>query len=107
MPARTASTATAALSENVPENVTELRRLEGARLDRLQAAVWPKALSGDPAAVRAVVRLMERRARLLGLDAPVQVEFVDEKVEQQLAEFRLALAADADVLQLIPPAAGD
>lgn len=95
---------TAALAENVSHNVGELRRLEGERLDALQAALWPAAMTGDAAAVRAVLRVMERRARLLGLDAPVQVAQVDERVEQQLAELRTALSADADVLQLVPPA---
>jgi hypothetical protein len=48
----------------------QLRELELARLDVLQAAVWPKAVTGGLKAVDAVLAIMKRRARLLGLDAP-------------------------------------
>lgn len=54
--------------------VDELRALEGARLDLLQKAVWPLAMAGDLAAVRECVRIIDRRARLLGLDAPTLVD---------------------------------
>lgn len=52
---------------HAPE-VTELRKLEGERLDELQLAIYSKALRGDIKAVQEVRRLMERRARLYGLD---------------------------------------
>lgn len=52
----------------------DLRLVESARLDRLQAAVWAQALHGDVKAVDAVLRVMERRARLLGLDAPAKID---------------------------------
>ena len=51
----------------------EARQVEIDRLDRLQRAVWVKALEGDIQAVNAVLKLMERRSRLLGLDAPTRV----------------------------------
>ena len=56
-----------ALTERVTEGVDSLRRLELARLDILQAAVWGKALAGDSAAVNTVLRIIAQRARLLGL----------------------------------------
>lgn len=46
----------------------ELRVLEAARLDDLQAGVWQQARMGNLKAVQTVLRIMERRARLLGLD---------------------------------------
>jgi hypothetical protein len=49
------------------------RALEAARLDRLQLVHWQKALAGDADATQAVLGIMARRARLLGLDAPVDV----------------------------------
>lgn len=54
--------------------VEEMRDLEGDRLDRLQAAIWTRALQGDVPAINTALRIMERRARLFGLDAPVQVQ---------------------------------
>lgn len=52
--------------ETIP--AAELLALELARCDELQAAAWPAALAGDWEAHRQVLRTMERRARLLGLD---------------------------------------
>jgi hypothetical protein len=40
--------------------------LEAARLDRLHTAIWPQAVQGDVNAVDRVVRISERRERLLG-----------------------------------------
>jgi DNA-binding CsgD family transcriptional regulator len=46
----------------------ELRTLEAARLDDLQAGCWSRARNGDLKAIQTALRIMERRARLLGLD---------------------------------------
>lgn len=54
-------------------SVAELRQTENARLDRAQAAIWEKVVSGDLQAVDTLVRLSARRARMNGLDAPQQV----------------------------------
>lgn len=51
----------------------ELRTLELERLDALMLAVWNKAKAGDYKAVDTVLRIMDRRAKYLGLDAPVRV----------------------------------
>ena len=58
----------AALEDEVREN---LRRLEVERLDALLIAHWAKATGGDDAATRTCLRIMERRAALLGLDVMV------------------------------------
>jgi hypothetical protein len=50
-----------------------LRDLEARRLDQLTVALAAGIRTGDPRAVLAAVRLMERRARLFGLDAPTQI----------------------------------
>lgn len=52
----------------------EARQTEADRLDRLQRAVWPKALNGEIPAINTVLKLMERRARLLGLDSPMKLQ---------------------------------
>lgn len=57
-----------ALAKQAAEAVDEMRRLEGERLDTLQAGQWPAAVSGDGQAVGAVLKIMERRARLFALD---------------------------------------
>lgn len=73
--------------------VRELVALEAARLDQLQAGLWRDAVRGDVPAVTAVLRVMERRARLLGLDADpnvgatgqvtVEVSWPDPNPQQQ------------------------
>jgi len=50
----------------------ELRRLETERLDALQVALWGLASKGDTGAIDRILKIMERRARLLGLDAPTR-----------------------------------
>lgn len=52
------------------EAVEEMRALELQRLDRLQSGLWTSAAGGDPKAAAVVLKVFERRAKLLGLDAP-------------------------------------
>ena len=56
-----------ALTARIAVGIDELRRLELDRLDVLQAALWPKAMAGDTAAGTTVLRIIEQRARVLGL----------------------------------------
>src|SRR5262245_42781916 len=58
----------AALAAEQRAEAQELRALEAARLDDLQTAVWSRARGGDLEAVKTALRILERRARLLGLD---------------------------------------
>ena len=50
----------------------ELRQLELLRLDQLQAAHYQAAMGGDAAAASRVLSIMDRRAKLLGLDASAE-----------------------------------
>lgn len=63
----------AALDKTLQEPADELRRVELARLDRLQSSVWLAATGGDMTALDRILKIMERRARLMGLDAPVKI----------------------------------
>jgi hypothetical protein len=49
----------------------DVRKLELTRIDRLFALHWSKA--DDPRRTEILVRLMERRAAMLGLDAPKEL----------------------------------
>lgn len=64
-----------ALRATVQQPADEVRRLEVERLDALLAAVWPDAIAGKVDAVDRVLRIMDRRAALLGLDAPTRSDF--------------------------------
>jgi predicted DNA-binding protein (UPF0251 family) len=75
--------------EAIPfEEVSEYRQLEQVRLDALQQAIWDKAMSGDLRAIDRVLAILQRRAKLLGLDAPTrnQVELSDFTAEDIAAE---------------------
>lgn len=63
-----------ALTHDRAEAVESLQRLESARLDALQVAIWDKAMSGDAAAAQAVVRIITARSRILGLDGATETE---------------------------------
>jgi hypothetical protein len=69
-----------------------LRELEARRLDVLTLALSPGIRAGEPRAIVAAVRVMERRARLFGLDAPQKITGPDGApvairiVHQQLGE---------------------
>ena len=52
----------------------DVRELEVQRLDELLLSIWPQARKGNHGAVDRVLRIMERRARLLGLDAPTRAD---------------------------------
>lgn len=65
----------------------ELRELELTRLDRLQAAAWAAAVGGDLRAIDTVLRVVDRRCRLLGLDAPVRAEVLTiSDVDREIRE---------------------
>ena len=68
------------LDGTLREAARDLVATEALRLDRLQLALWPKAMDGDHHAVRELIRLMERRARMLGLDR--QADLFAQAAEQ-------------------------
>lgn len=58
-----------ALREAVREPAQQLIELEVQRLDLMLRALWPSVVRGQLGAVDRALRVAERRARLLGLDA--------------------------------------
>jgi hypothetical protein len=75
----------------------EMRKVEAMRIDALQRALWPKALGGDSWAVLRVKELMEHRAKLFGLFAPVrqQMEVITtDAVQQAIDQLLREMAAN-------------
>jgi hypothetical protein len=62
------------LARVVADDVNAIRTLEAERLDLAQSAIWGKVLQGDNPSIITLVRLMERRAKLLGLDQPTRIQ---------------------------------
>lgn len=47
-----------------------IKAMEYENLDRLQLAAWPGAMKGNHLLIDRILKIMERRAKLMGLDAP-------------------------------------
>lgn len=64
------------LTEAAPllEDVEKARQVELERLDKMQRSLWTRVLAGDHAADYLVLKVMDRRAKLMGLDAPERRE---------------------------------
>jgi hypothetical protein len=63
-----------ALARYPKETVEKKRELAESRLERLLAGVWTKALRGETTAIMATLKIFERQAKLMGLDAPQKIE---------------------------------
>jgi hypothetical protein len=63
-----------AMDQNPIEGVEELRAIQAARLEMMQAAVLANAFDGDAEAQDQARRNMDQYCRLLGLNKPQQVE---------------------------------
>ena len=84
-----------ALDATVAEAAAELRQLEGARLDALQAQWWPRCVGGNVQAARIMLKIMERRARLFELDAPQQVRVSTPDMDAEIIALMDELTAQA------------
>ena len=79
------------------EDVEAIRQLENDRLDLLLMSVWETALGGDYKAVDTVLKIMARRAKLLGLEVKpeqritVSPGYTDEGVKQELERIMRAV----------------
>lgn len=90
-----------AMTRTLIEPAADIRDLEADRLDRLQAAIWAKAMQGNLLAVDRVLRIMERRAELLGLDHSHGIAERALALEQGKAEMVLrAFLASLESLDL-------
>lgn len=82
----------------------EMRAVEAQRIDSLQRALWSKAMQGDSWAVLRIRELMEHRAKLFGLFAPVrqQVEVITtDTVQEAIDQLTRELAANDAVSSVV------
>lgn len=71
--------------------------IELARLDDMLFGLWMKARDGNTRSVDAVLRIMERRAKLLGLDAPAAAR----TVQLSMTPTEIVQMSDDDLAELI------
>jgi hypothetical protein len=76
----------AALQTTVVEPNNEVRQLELSRLDALLASLWPTAMTGDQGAIDRILKILERRSKMLGLDAApkMPVGDIDDLIQAEL-----------------------
>lgn len=86
--------------DDTSRDVSELVDIEVARLDRLQMAHWERAIQGHGASTDTVLKIIDKRIKLLGLDAPErhQVDITNETTVEELNGKLAALAANLDAL---------
>ncbi len=69
------------------EGMRKIKRLEVMKIDRLIKAFWPKAIEADVQAASMVLKLLERKADMLGLDAPFRIEnMTNDELIKAIAE---------------------
>lgn len=95
----------AALAAITKEPAEQLKQLELERCDEMLLAIWPKVRRADLAAIDRALRIMERRAKYEGLDAPtrqtitvITEDMVDAEIhrlEAEMLEREQASATDA------------
>ena len=88
----------AGLRKTLQEPADDLRKMELERLDALTLRSWSLASQGSLEAIDRILRIMARRAKLLGLDAPERkelsgpgggpIETKDDGLQQFLAEVK-------------------
>lgn len=94
-------------AERREQNYNDWVAEELALLDRLQRTLLPKAVEGDDRAIHRILNVMDRRARMLGLDQPerftVQVVTID-MIDAEIArlERELEQSAGSQMLELGP-----
>jgi hypothetical protein len=86
----------AGLKKTLQEPADDLRRLELARLDDMLKAIAHHVASGNLTAIDRALKIQERRARLLGLDAPVKQDVTSDgkAITEITVNWTLPKAAD-------------
>ena len=86
----------ARLNKERSELAEDVVRLEVDRLDRFLLGVFPAAESGDEKAIDAAMKIMARRAKLCGLDAPTKIESTGDVTLSVILPANETWSADAD-----------
>lgn len=94
---RMVTQALAEARQQIEAEVHELKSEELSRLDGMLAGIWPDARKGNVGAIDRVLKIMERRAKLLGLDAPVKVSHGGDAAAPPIKGEHVHTLSDADL----------
>lgn len=88
----------AALLQTIKEPADQVRELEVKRLDTMLSGIWVAVRNGNLQAIDRALKIMARRAEMLGLDAPARVN-VDVMVRNAALELGLTDDETARLLE--------
>lgn len=71
------------LDEDVRDAAIHYRALQLERLEEMHFGLWNLAINGDHTAVDRIIKIMDRQAKLLGLDSPSKFAPTDPTGEQE------------------------
>lgn len=75
------------------DDLEELRAFELARLDAIAARAWEYDGTGEIKALDVLLKVADRRARLLGLDQPIKHELSGSLLDAEIARLDAIIAA--------------
>lgn len=84
------------MEEKTKETAAAVIQLELQRLDRMVLSIYPKAKAGDLYSIDRMLKLSERRTKMLGIDPPQKVAPTDPTGEK---EFDFSGMTDAELEQ--------
>lgn len=83
--------------KDIREDVTAFRMIQVDRYESLIRAHWPKAMAAQMGATDRVLKAMKDQNRLLGLDAPQQVDMRVLQIDARIEKLMEAMAARREV----------
>lgn len=106
---RLVETAFKATQQSAREQSEELYQQQVARLEGCVKALTEQVDRGSIKAVEALVKVLDRQAKLCGLDAPTKVEqkvsfmdYTDDELLREAERLRVPLPVDVKLLPLLP-----
>jgi len=75
------------LAKKTDEDAKQVLQLELARLDQMLLGLYEEAISGKESAVDRALKIMERRSKMLGIDAPTRP--IDDPIDQPSAKSKI------------------
>lgn len=88
------------IADRNSETATVVRALELERLDQYLLAIAKDIQQGDYGAIDRALKISERRCKILGIDAPIELklqELVQSKLEQEFNLFFELIASDSEI----------
>lgn len=92
------------LNRQPAEDRELMRQVEGLRLDRLQMAVWSRAINGDLQAIDRALKIISTRMEMFGLAAPTRVVIENGQLDEEIRELcaELGIADPRDLVEAAP-----